>query len=133
LISSDLVITLTVAYVASGGNIRKGRYFYSFDPDVIVVTDSQTNITFALDNESGQEFVIRDLVSSDSKEQLSQPKSSGDFRSISVVDENTQRQLIYLSILVYDTKRQELIACDPQVINSPESESGSSVSKQHQG
>jgi len=118
--SSDIVVTLTVAYVAYGGNTRKGRYFYSFDPDIIVVGKPQTAITFAIDEESGSEFIVRDLVTSDSKFQLSEPRISEDSRSISVIDDNSQRTLIYLSVLVYDTKRDELLACDPQVINSPE-------------
>jgi len=115
----DLQIKLTVSYVGSGGNARKGTYFYSFDPDIIVVSARQTRIAFILDEETEPGFVIQDMVTSDSKYQLSHPTII-DGRRIEVVNENTQRQLIYVSILVYDKLRNDLVACDPQVINSPE-------------
>ena len=119
---SDPVFTvnLSVAHVGSGGNTRKGAYFYSFDPDILVIRKPRTTITFVLDKDSAPEFQIVDLVSSDAKYQFSEPRRSSDARSVSVVNENTQRQLIYVSILVHDSLRDELVACDPQVINSPE-------------
>jgi hypothetical protein len=116
----DLQINLTVSYVGSGGNARKGAYFYSFDPDIIVVSARQTRIAFVLDEETEPGFLIQDLVTSDSKYQLSHPTIMDNGRRIEVVNENTQRQLIYVSILVYDKLRDDLVACDPQVINSPE-------------
>ncbi len=119
---SDPVFTvnLSVVHVGSGGNTRKGVYFYSFDPDILVIRKPRTTINFVLDKDSTPDFVIVDLVSSDAKYQLSAPRLTPDSRSVSVVNENTQRQLIYVSILVHDTRRDELVACDPQVINSPE-------------
>jgi hypothetical protein len=116
----DLLINLTVSYVGAGGNARKGTYFYSFDPDIIVVNARQTRIAFVLDEETASEFVIQDLVTSDSKYQLSHPTIVDGGRRIEIVNENTQRQLIYVSILVYDKLRNDRVACDPQVINSPE-------------
>lgn len=119
---SDKTVTikLTVAHVGTGGNTRKGQYFYSFDPDVIVVTQPRVTMNFVLDDDTASNFVIRDFVTSDAKYQFSRPKFLQDRRSVAVLNENTQRQLTYVTVLVHDNKRDELVICDPQVINSPE-------------
>lgn len=113
-------IELFVNFVKSGGNTRRGQYFYSFDPDLIVVRKPQTMLVFTLHKEAPPTFKIVDLVTSDAKYQFGKPVISGDGRSVFVLNENTQRQLMYVVVLVQDTERGEVVACDPQVINSPE-------------
>ena len=120
-IAGDTIeIELFVNYVKSGGNTRKGQYFYSFDPDLIVVSKPQTTLVFSHHKEAASTFRIVDLVTSDAKYQFGKPTIAEDGRSVTVINENTQRQLMYVVVLVKDAERNELVACDPQVINSPE-------------
>ncbi len=116
----DIQIEMFVNYVTVGGNTRRGQYFYSFDPDLVVVSQPQTRLVFNLHKEVPASFRIVDLVTSDAKYQLGNPKFAEGGRSVEVIDENTQRQLMYIVVLVKDTERNELVACDPQVVNSPE-------------
>lgn len=112
-------VKVGVTHVGEGGNANNGEYLYSFSPDVILVERQHTTLHFELDGETSRNFEIRDLVSTDSRFQFSEPLISEDARSVSVVDANTQRELISLAILVFDTQREKHVVCDPQVVNSP--------------
>lgn len=124
---AETSIKLFVNYVTSGGNTRRGEYFYSFAPDLIVVRKPRTRMDFSLCDDVPASFKIVDVVTSDSKFQLDKPVFAANGRSVSVINENTQRQLIYVVVLVHDAVRDELVACDPQVINSPEGTNLSNV------
>lgn len=115
---NEKTIKLTVVHVGSGGN--SGEYFYSFAPDIIHVEHPHVTMSFVLDDDTASNFVIRDFVSTDARYQLHRPKFDENRRRVTVLNENTQRQLIYVGVLVHDKLRDKLIICDPQVINSPE-------------
>ncbi|MBL0165254.1 MAG: hypothetical protein IPP82_16795 [Xanthomonadales bacterium] len=115
----ELVVELSVAAVDSGGNTGRGRYFYSFTPDIILVTQSPTKLVFKFSSETESHFSMQDFVTSDSKYQLSEVVKSTDGRSFTMLNQNTQKTLISISVLVKDTKMDVLINCDPQMPNIP--------------
>jgi hypothetical protein len=117
---TKIVVELSVAKVQSGGNAGKGEYFYSFNTDVILVTQAQTPMEFRLSSDTSDIFTIKSLVSSDSDGQLLDFKFSENQRGLLLLNDCRKSELISLAILVMDNKAQRLILCDPQVINSPE-------------
>ncbi len=119
--SRQLTIELRVDYVKTGGNTRNGEYFYSFDPDLVLVRKPRTPLVFVMGAEVPPSFRIVDLVTSDSRFQIGSPVLAENGRSVRVMNENTQRELMHVALLVQDEVRDTLIVCDPQVINSPES------------
>ncbi len=116
----ELTVHLSVARVDSGGNTAGGEYFYSFKPDIVNVTKPGTKIIYALRDDVPDHFTLRDIFTTDAKYQLIDTKLPKDGRSISIVDLNTQRQLILVSLLVHDSLHDRLVNCDPQVINTPQ-------------
>ncbi|MBD3666582.1 MAG: hypothetical protein HUJ16_01385 [Kangiella sp.] len=110
---------LTVVYVGANGNSNLGKYFYSYDPEILLVEECECPLTFTLSEATLPHYEIIDIFFSGSGKQFKDVKVSEDKRSISFVDINTKKQLISLSILVKDTKLGNLINCDPQVMNKP--------------
>ena len=113
-------IQLTVAYVEFGGNTGAGKYFYSYSPDIIKVTQKDETLDFVLSKATDARFAIDTLVSTDANNQFLNLKLASNKRSITVVDKNTHNQLTLVSVLVKDTANDLHISCDPQVLNVPE-------------
>lgn len=110
---------LTVVYVGVNGNSNLGKYFYSYDPAILLVEECECPITFTLSEETQSHYKIVDMFVSGSGKQFKNITIAKDGRSISFTDRNTKKQLISLSILVKDTKLGNLVNCDPQVMNKP--------------
>lgn len=117
----SITLTLNVARVESGGNTGEGLYFYSFSPSMVTIEKANTSIVVALSEFTTTEFLVRDVFTTDSKFQLSRFEVAADGRSLSMVNANSQKALIFLSVLVEDTKNGVSVNCDPQIINRPES------------
>lgn len=113
-------IELTVAYVKFGGNTGEGAYFYAFSPSTIFASGKDCELRFHLANDLSDEFEIVDVVSSDGGTELKKPSIGNGGRSAHLIDANTKRQVISVSLIVRDVKRGQLINCDPQVLNSPD-------------
>jgi hypothetical protein len=113
-------IQLTVAYVEFGGNTGAGKYFYSYSPDIIKVTQKDETLDFVLSKATDSRFNIDTLVSTDANNQLQNLQLASNKKSIAVVNTNTHAQLTLVSILVKDTINDLHISCDPQVLNVPE-------------
>jgi len=113
-------IELTVAYVGFGGNISGGEYFYSYSPNVIMVTAKDTDLDFVFSNATSDNFNMVEIVTTDANEQFSKGNKAPDNKSIMVKDTNTNSQLTLLSVIVKDKLRNKLISCDPQVLNIPD-------------
>lgn len=110
-------VSLAVMFVGSGGNTRDGRYFYSFTPAIVDVTEPDTEIVYSLTEDTPKRFVLADLYANDVGMTLRDKKVHATQRSLSVVNKNTQHQLVILSLLVLDGTTR--INCDPQMTNSP--------------
>lgn len=110
-------VSLAVMFVGSGGNTRDGRYFYSFTPAVVDVTEPDTEIVYTLSEETPKRFVIADLYANDVGMTLRGKKVDAQQRSLSVINKNSEHQLVILSLLVLDGDTR--INCDPQMTNSP--------------
>ncbi len=115
-------VSLAVMFVASGGNTRDGRYFYSFTPATINVTEPDTEVVFTLSDDTSARFQIADLYASDNGGNLSGLKKSSDRRSLSIVNSNKAQQLVFVSVLVMDGDVR--INCDPQMTNTPRGSGG---------
>ena len=112
-------IELTVAYVGFGGNIGEGEYFYSYSPNVIMVTEKDTDLNFVFSSATTDHFHMLEIVTTDANDQFSKGTKAPDSRSILVKDSNTNDQLTLLSVIVKDKSRDKLISCDPQILNVP--------------
>jgi len=113
-------IELTVAYVGFGGNIGDGEYFYSFRPDVILVTEVNTPLDFVFHSATTKDFSMLEMVSTDTSKQMGKATKAADGRSLIVNDANSLTQLTQLAIIVKDNSRGKIISCDPQVLNIPD-------------
>ncbi len=116
--SDPIQVELTVAYVASGGNARNGKYSYSYTPDFVPVVDDETVLQYTLSDETDKRFVIRSYAICDPTNQLYDIEL-GDGKLIMKNRYTEQNQLISLSILVHDTTLNDIIDCDPEVTNLP--------------
>lgn len=114
-----LNVMLTVSRMSSGGNTGDGKYLYAFNPSLLIVTQSPVTVTFQLSPDTSKDFVIEDYVSTDSRFQLDPGKVSDGRRTLAIVNQNTQRCLIFLTLLVRDVSNNFLINCDPQMTNVP--------------
>ncbi len=109
---------LNIAYVRSGGNTADGQYFYSFKPNIINITESNTDINFKLAPESVDRYELLDVFCNDNFEQIGETRRTSDLTMISVTDSNTRKQLTLFSVLARDTKNPDIkINCDPQATN----------------
>lgn len=114
-------IELTVAYVQFGGNTGGGKYFYSYSPDIIKVTDPDVTLEFVLSKATDPRFEVVGLVSTDANNQFKPPVVRSSKRAVGVLDSNSHSQLTMVSVLVADTEFEGVhISCDPQVLNVPE-------------
>lgn len=112
-------VTLNVARVDNGGNTGAGKYFYSFNDNIITIDQPDTEMTFELGADTASTIVVTGMVSSDSFSQLVNVRVNPDGRSVSVTNKNTVEYLIQVAVLAYDEKTGESFICDPQVINIP--------------
>jgi hypothetical protein len=117
--ASTVTVNLSVAATESGGNAGGGKYVYSYDPDIVTITESPTLVVYRFSEETDKNFEMLDIYTTDSKYQLSPAKPASDSRSLSLNNVNTQAQLIFLSTRVKDTKTGSIFNCDPQMINVP--------------
>lgn len=117
--SKTMEILLSIARVESGGNTGGGKYFYSFDPDLILVSEPDTEVLLKLSNETEKGFAIEDLITTDSRDQLEDPKIRSDGRALTIKNINQRKELILASVLVKDLTNDRLINCDPQMVNRP--------------
>ena len=113
---------LSVAYVDFGGNTGKGKYIYRFEPDLMLLEPLARNVTikYAFDKAVPFNFRIRNLISSDSQNQISQIKYDGDGRWVSFVNANDRATLIFFTVIVEDMQRETRFSCNPQVGNDPQ-------------
>lgn len=114
-----IVSELSVALVDAGGNTGGGMYFYNFTPDILDITELDTTLTYAFREDIDPRFQIVDVFTTDSKSQVTQIQVASDQRSVSMIILNTQKQLILMSLLVFDSKTQVYVNCDPQVVCRP--------------
>ncbi len=118
--SSSIDVVLTVEdNLLEQGNTGGGSYSYSFEPDLIHVTERDTEIVYRLAEGDWPRFRITNIYTTDSKNQLEQKEVRMDGAELSVVHRNTHQQLIVVSLLVHDTKNDRPVNCDPQVTNDP--------------
>jgi hypothetical protein len=118
--SSTIDVTLTVKDNLLGdGNTGGGRYDYAFDPDLIHVTERNTEIVYRLAEEDQSRFRIVNLYSTDTRDQLGEKEIRKDGAELKIVHRNTYQQLTVVSLLVHDTKHDHPVNCDPQVTNDP--------------
>lgn len=118
----EALVHLTVFAVdSSAGLLRDGNYDYEFSADSVVLRSSPTTVVYALTESTQSTYVIEDVVTTDSKSQIRSIEIAKDGRSVTLVNLNTVRTLIYLTILVRDTSTRTLVNCDPQMTNAPPS------------
>ena len=115
-----MLIELSVAHVEFGGNAANGRYFYSYQPDVIQVSQAEEKMTFSLSKATAERFRIISLLTTDANHQFEPAVLRNDQRAIQVVNKNTHNQLTLISVLVQDKITGEHVSCDPQVLNVPD-------------
>ncbi|QSX77899.1 hypothetical protein [Agrilutibacter solisilvae] len=118
----EIQMQLTVAYTGFGGNTRGGKYFYSFDPDMVLVGKGQQGVKmrYTLQSEVPEYFRIVTLLSSDARHQIQDVVVSDDGRSVVFSNNNNIKTLIFFSIVVRDERRNLVFGCDPKVGNDPE-------------
>jgi hypothetical protein len=116
----EALVHLTVFAVdSSAGLLRDGNYDYEFSADSVVLRHSPTTVVYALTESTQSTYLIEDVVTTDSKSQIRSIEIAKDGRSVTLVNLNTVRTLIYLTILVRDTSTRTLVNCDPQMTNAP--------------
>lgn len=112
-------VSISVARVGHGGNTSEGQYFYSFDPQNILIEDPDTAVEFVLSKETSESIKIWKIVTSN-PEQFRDFKRASNQRSASLVNANTMEELISVSVLVTDSANEgRVINCDPQMLNVP--------------
>ncbi len=115
--SKPINVSLAVIRSESGGNTRDGRYFYSFTPAIINVTEPDTEIVFTLSAETAATYTMADIYVNDISATFSSKKVGSDQRSLSIVNSNKVQQLIFVSLLVMHGDIR--VNCDPQMTNTP--------------
>lgn len=121
---TDPVIPISVTVYQTpdnSGNTANGTFGYVFEPDVVTVTEYDTTLCYALDADSAEQYTITGIYSTDSRFQLATPVVAADGRSVTVVNSNTQPQLIYVALQVVHKVSGRKLSLDPQVINVPPS------------
>ena len=114
--------TLDVAYVGTGGNTGGGKYFFSYDPNVVVVVDPGLDMTISLTDATSATVFIGDFITSDALGQISTYEIAKDKRSVTFHNKNSEPYVITIVLMTYDTDEKHTnygIVCDPQVINRP--------------
>lgn len=113
-------IQLSVAFVEFGGNINSGKYFFCFSPETIIVTQPNQPIVVSFTKSTADRFQMVDFITTDAEAEFTDVIYRNKQRTLQVTDINTKKQLINVSVLIKDTVNDELINCDPQVLNSPD-------------
>jgi hypothetical protein len=117
---SNPVIDISVTVYEDAGTAN-GGYSYVFTPDIVTTTESNTTLCYTLDTDSATNYSITGIYTTDSRFQLATPVLSPDNKSISVLNGNTQPQLIYVALQVEHVLTRRRLSLDPQVINIPPS------------
>ena len=120
--SKTILIELTVAHVAFGGNTGRGTYFYSFSPDLLICGKGEQDVIlrYAFCESVPKHFKIISLLNSDATGQIGKSHIASDSRSVHVVNANKRPTLIFFTVVVKDTRTGTHFSCDPQVGNDPE-------------
>lgn len=117
-------VSLTVVRVDSGGNTGQGRYFYSFNPNILF-SKIATQITYVLSEASSTGVTVKYAVSSAPQDRFEIQPVGKDGRTVVVLNRCNVRELISLAIVIEDLNPQAAIdgapiICDPQVLNVPD-------------
>ena len=113
------LIALTVARVNQGGNAGRGQYFFDFVPNPLVIDEKESLLSFELSDDTPSQFLIADMVSSDSLGMLGTPEIGASQRWARVPISNQRAYLMQVALLISDEKTGEVFVCDPQVICRP--------------
>ena len=117
--AATVSVSVSVVRVGHGGNTSEGQYFYSFDPQSILIEDPDTTVEFVLSKETAEAIKIWKIVTS-SPDQFRDFKRDSSQRVASLVNANTTQVLISVSVLVTDSANGgRVINCDPQMVNIP--------------
>ncbi|KAB7762495.1 hypothetical protein CKY51_21230 [Xanthomonas maliensis] len=113
---------MSVAYVEIGGNTGHGKYQYHFQPSLMLTPSQERNVTmrYRFDEAVGFNFRIRNLISSDSQNQISNIQYCPDGRWVSFRNANDRSTLIFFMVVVEDLQRRDVFSCDPEVGNDPQ-------------
>ena len=111
---------LSVAYVEFGGNTGEGEYFYAFSPRTVIERKHNVPMRICFTESTDQRFKMIELLSTDTQEEFKNPVYTPANRCVEFTNANSTKQLISISVLVFDSERNVFINCDPQVLNSPE-------------
>jgi len=101
------------------GNSRDGRYDYAFEPDIAVIKEANTAMVYRLTTTSDPALRVSGIYTTDARYQLGAPRIARDGRSVTLLNVNTQRMLIHVSLQVVDIESGALAHFDPQVLNDP--------------
>lgn len=115
-------IELDVAYVGTGGNTGEGKYFFSYDPNVVIVVESGIDMSIFLTDATAESIGIGDFITSDALNQIASYAIASDGRSVTFHNTNTDPYVIQVVLMLHDTDAKHPnvgIVCDPQVINRP--------------
>ncbi|HEY0232141.1 MAG TPA: hypothetical protein VGC55_12885 [Dokdonella sp.] len=104
---------------ADQGNSRDGRYQFAFKPDIAVVQQANTYLIYRMSASSDAKLRLSGIYTTDARYQLGIPNIAADGRSVSMLNVNTQRMLINVSLQVVDDTDGSLSHFDPQVLNDP--------------
>jgi|GEM_PF-1847235 len=119
---SVINVALTIIETGVNGNTNDGKYFFSFDQNVIVVLEPDTVIEFCLSPQTSKEYQIADLAHSETRKQIRDVEVFNSRRCIKLMDENTESDVIDVVVLVEHTNSEgkvDFVKCDPQVVNRP--------------
>lgn len=121
--SATVNVSVSVSYVATGGNALSGAYQYSCTPDVVHVTEPNAVINYALSAEAVDEFRITGVYTSDSfyhpQLAVASKLDKLGLKSINLIHKNELPTLINVALQVTHITSQLRISCDPQVTNEP--------------
>ena len=67
-------------------------------------------------------FQVYDALTSAGNTQVTYDKSQSTTKKVVLTSKCIEKQLINLTVLIYDSVENEFISCDPQVLNSPDTE-----------
>jgi hypothetical protein len=117
--TDTFLVGLTLARVNFGGNAGRGRYFFDFSMNPILVLQAKAMLRITLSADTPQEVIIDSLVSSDARGQLGAPQITDFNRTVLVPIDNSAPYIMQIGLILRDEKTGEMIVCDPQVICRP--------------
>ena len=105
-------ITTTVSITEKG--------VYSYKPNSVTVTEPNTTLTYALDDNSALIWEIVGMTNTDTKNQLSNESKAPSGNSISVLDANSKADSFSVTVVAqHRTQRERILRIDPDVLNVP--------------